>query len=212
MSIIDKADAFAAGAHAAVRQKRKYTGYDYIDHPRAVAEIVRQSGGSDEMIAAALLHDTIEDTGVTFVHIMDMFGTRVAEMVDAVTNKASKEDGGREDRLFINVLALRARLDIQSRVIKLADLVHNTSSIMQYDQTFAARYLAEKDFILRVLFTDFDTGTSLEEIESRAGDHPLLTKAQDIIKYGVEKLPADLLDTYELVNSSLMARWKSINF
>ncbi|TYF68814.1 guanosine polyphosphate pyrophosphohydrolase, partial [Enterobacter hormaechei] len=62
MNIIDKAHMFAAGAHAGVGQKRKYTGEDYIHHPVAVAEIVRNHGGTDEMVAAAMLHDTIEDT------------------------------------------------------------------------------------------------------------------------------------------------------
>ncbi|MDH8029954.1 guanosine polyphosphate pyrophosphohydrolase, partial [Klebsiella pneumoniae] len=80
-----------------------------------------------------------------------LFGDRVAEMVDALSNKAKKKDGNRETRFFINVKALRERLDMQSRVIKLADLIHNTQSITRYDQKFAAQYLAEKAFMLRVL-------------------------------------------------------------
>lgn len=210
MNIVEKAQMFAAGAHAGVGQKRKYTGEDYIHHPVAVADIVRNNGGSDEMIAAALLHDTIEDTQVTFGHIFSLFGERVAEMVDALSNKAKKEDGNRETRFFINVKALRERLDMQSRVIKLADLIHNTQSITRYDQKFAAQYLAEKTFMLRVLFTDAEIGVSGEEIESRTGDHPLLIEAEKIVATALSQLPDELFFKSDRINAGLMEKWKSM--
>ncbi|MDH0964412.1 HD domain-containing protein [Klebsiella michiganensis] len=210
MNIVEKAQMFAAGAHAGVGQKRKYTGEDYIHHPVAVADIVRNNGGSDEMIAAALLHDTIEDTQVTFGHIFSLFGERVAEMVDALSNKAKKEDGNRETRFFINVKALRERLDMQSRVIKLADLIHNTQSITRYDQKFAAQYLAEKAFMLRVLFTDAEIGVSGEEIESRTGDHPLLIEAEKMVATALSQLPDELFLKSDRINAGLMEKWKSM--
>ncbi|HEE1622153.1 TPA: HD domain-containing protein [Klebsiella pneumoniae] len=210
MNIVEKAQMFAAGAHAGVGQKRKYTGEDYINHPVAVAEIVRNSGGTDEMVAAALLHDTIEDTQVTFGHIFSLFGDRVAEMVDALSNKAKPEDGNRETRFFINVRALRERLDMQSRVIKLADLIHNTQSITRYDQKFAAQYLAEKAFMLRVLFTDAEIGVSGEEIESRTGDHPLLIEAEKIVATALSQLPDELFFKSDRINAGLMEKWKSM--
>lgn len=208
MNIVEKAQIFAAGAHAGVGQKRKYTGEDYIHHPVAVAEIVRKHGGTDEMVAAAMLHDTIEDTQVTFGHIFSLFGDRVAEMVDALSNKAKKEDGNRETRFFINVKALRERLDMQSRVIKLADLIHNTQSITRYDQKFAAQYLAEKAFMLRVLFTGSEIGVSGEEIESRTGDHPLLIEAEKIVATALSRLPDELFLKSDRINAELMERWK----
>lgn len=208
MNIVEKAQMFAAGAHAGVGQKRKYTGEDYIHHPVAVAEIVRKHGGTDEMVAAAMLHDTIEDTQVTFGHIFSLFGDRVAEMVDALSNKAKKEDGNRETRFFINVKALRERLDMQSRVIKLADLIHNTQSITRYDQKFAAHYLAEKAFMLRVLFTGAEIGVSGEEIESRTGDHPLLIEAEKIVATALSRLPDELFLKSDRINAELMERWK----
>ena len=210
MNIVEKAQMFAAGAHAGVGQKRKYTGEDYIHHPVAVAEIVRKHGGTDEMVAAAMLHDTIEDTQVTFGHIFSLFGDRVAEMVDALSNKAKKEDGNRETRFFINVKALRERLDMQSRVIKLADLIHNTQSITRYDQKFAAQYLAEKAFMLRVLFTDAEIGVSGEEIESRTGDHPLLIEAEKIVATALSRLPDELFFKSDRINAGLMEKWKSM--
>lgn len=211
MNIVDKAYMFAAGAHAGVGQKRKYTGEDYISHPAAVAEIVRNHGGTEEMIAAALLHDTIEDTDVTFGHLFELFGERVAEMVDALSNKAKSEDGNREARFFINVTALQERLDMQSRVIKLADIVHNTRSIVKHDQKFAAQYLAEKAFILRVLFVGKDIGASVEEIENRSGDHPLLIEAEKTIATSLSQLPEKLFSKSDQRNAELMNKWNSLN-
>ncbi|HGL3854496.1 TPA: HD domain-containing protein [Klebsiella aerogenes] len=204
-----KARMFAAGAHAGVGQKRKYTGEDYINHPVAVAEIVRNSGGTDEMIAAAMLHDTIEDTQVTFGHIFSLFGERVAEMVDALSNKAKPEDGNRETRFFINVRALRERLDMQSRVIKLADLIHNTQSITKYDQKFAAQYLAEKAFMLNVLFNGAEIGVSAGEISQRRR-HPLLIEAEKIVATALSQLPDELFLKSDRINAELMERWKAL--
>lgn len=210
MNIVEKAQMFAAGAHAGVGQKRKYTGEDYIHHPVAVADIVRNNGGTDEMIAAAMLHDTIEDTLVTFGHIFSLFGDRIAEMVDALSNKAKAEDGNRDTRFFINVRALRDRLDMQSRVIKLADLIHNTQSITKYDQKFAAQYLAEKAFMLSVLFSGVEIGVSIEEIESRIGDHPLLIEAETIVATALSQLPEELFFKSDRVNAELMEKWKAL--
>ena len=64
MSIVEKARLFATSAHAAVGQKRKYTNEPYIVHPAEVAKLVEDVGGTQEMIAAAWLHDVIEDTQV----------------------------------------------------------------------------------------------------------------------------------------------------
>jgi (p)ppGpp synthase/HD superfamily hydrolase len=59
MNIVERARVFATAAHAAVGQKRKYTGEDYIVHPTEVAGIVRDAGGTDAQIAAAYLHDLV---------------------------------------------------------------------------------------------------------------------------------------------------------
>lgn len=192
MTIIERAKMFAAGAHAGVGQKRKYTGEDYITHPIAVSEIVREKGGTDEMIAAALLHDTLEDTRVTYGHIFELFGQRVADMVDALTNKARPEDGDRVARFMINIDRLSKNLDMQTRVIKLADIIHNTSSVIALDQNFAARYLAEKDFTLQVLFYGHDIGSSQEEDDNQTGAHDLLIVAETIVRTGIAKLPPEL--------------------
>ena len=66
MNIVEKARVFATAAHAAVGQLRKYTFEPYIVHPAEVFAIVSTvDGATEEMMAAAWLHDTVEDTGVT---------------------------------------------------------------------------------------------------------------------------------------------------
>lgn len=144
------ADTFALAAHAAVGQKRKYTGEDYIVHPREVADLVRKAGGSPEMIQAALLHDVIEDTGVTIGTVRAVFGDEVATMVDELTDKSVPEDGNRAERKRIDRERL-AGVSANSQTIKLADLCSNTKSIVLHDPKFAAVYLEEKAALLAVL-------------------------------------------------------------
>lgn len=81
-----RAHAFATDAHGDIDQRRKYTGEPYIVHPIAVAELVRSVPHTPEMIAAALLHDVVEDTPVTIEGIETEFGARVAELVGWLTD------------------------------------------------------------------------------------------------------------------------------
>lgn len=150
--LIDKARTYATAAHGAVGQRRKYTNEPYITHPTAVAELVRAHGGTRDMIAAAYLHDVIEDTQLTFDDLKEAFGESIAWKVDALTNKAGKEDGNRVQRFVINCRALINSLDEETMVIKLCDLLHNTSSIVEHDHGFAAIYLAEKEFMMDEIF------------------------------------------------------------
>ena len=82
MDIVKKAQVFAIAAHAAVQQKRKYTNEPYIVHPAEVASIVAGvEGSTEDMVAAAWLHDVVEDTGVTITDINLNFGADIAALV-----------------------------------------------------------------------------------------------------------------------------------
>jgi len=148
--LIMRADAFAAGAHAAVGQVRKYTGAPYIEHPRAVARIVATVAHTPEMIAAALLHDVVEDTGVTFSFLGKEFGDEVTDLVFWLTDRSKPEDGNREMRKAID-RAHSAKAPPAAQTIKLADLIDNTSTIDQYDPEFAKVYRKEKEALLLVM-------------------------------------------------------------
>ena len=139
---------FAIRHHAG--QVRKYTGEPYIYHPIAVAEIVTSVGHTDEMVAAALLHDVVEDTDATLDDVEREFGPEVAALVEMVTDVSRPEDGNRAARKAIDRDHL-AKASYEAKTIKLADLIHNTQSIGIHDPKFARTYLAEKRALLEVL-------------------------------------------------------------
>jgi (p)ppGpp synthase/HD superfamily hydrolase len=81
MDVVRKAQVYAQAAHAAVGQKRKYTGEPYIVHPAEVAKIVASVPGSTpDMVAAAWLHDVVEDTACTYTDIHMAFGADIATL------------------------------------------------------------------------------------------------------------------------------------
>lgn len=144
---INTAKYFAVAAHAAVKQKRKYTGEDYYWHCYNVADIVQRNGGTETMIAAAWLHDTVEDAGVTIELIEECFGSRVAGYVEALTDR---EEGNRKERKRLACIRLgNACAEVQT--IELADLIDNTSTVVRYDHAFANTYMQEKRDLLEVL-------------------------------------------------------------
>ena len=121
---------FATKAHEG--QLRKYTGEPYINHPIAVAAIVATVDHTPEMIAAAYLHDTVEDCGITLAEINERFGRKVA------TRKA----------LDLQHTALAPS---EAKTIKLADLIDNTKTISTLDPGFWQVYKVEKKNLLAVL-------------------------------------------------------------
>ena len=80
-SILDKAIVFAVKAHQGVERKGK--GFPYIVHPLEAVSIAATMTSDQELLAAAALHDTMEDTSVTFRELEREFGKRVAELVEA---------------------------------------------------------------------------------------------------------------------------------
>jgi (p)ppGpp synthase/HD superfamily hydrolase len=150
MNNVERARVFATAAHAAVKQVRKYTFEPYIVHPTEVASIVAGVPHTNEMLAAAWLHDTVEDTGVSIVDIQVEFGNEVASLVGWLTDVSRPEDGNRavrkaQDREHI------ACAPAAAQTVKLADLIANSRSIMAHDPAFAKVYLEEKRMLLEVL-------------------------------------------------------------
>ena len=163
-----RALAFCIAAHAAVGQKRKYTGEPYAVHPIAVAGLIEQHvpGHSEEMLIAALLHDVVEDTAVSVDLVTAQFGVVVGSLVEQLTDVSKPGDGNRKARKALD-LAHTARACPQAKTIKLADLISNTQSIRQYDPAFAVTYLAEKRELLKVLTEGHPTLYRMAEELSR---------------------------------------------
>jgi len=131
-------------------QLRKYTRTPYIEHPIAVAKLVAGVTDDQEMIAAALLHDVVEDTPVTMAEIELLFGARVAALVRDLTDVSVRTDGNRVTRKAIDRAHIAAA-SADAKTIKLADLIDNSYSIVEYDPKFARVYMAEKRLLLGVL-------------------------------------------------------------
>ena len=102
------------------------------------------------MLAAAWLHDVVEDTPVTLQDIEFTFGSEVAELVENLTDVSQPQDGVRRVRKEKDRQHL-AKTKPEAKTIKLADLIDNTRSIAEHDQKFAKIYLAEKRLLLEVL-------------------------------------------------------------
>lgn len=148
MDIVEKARLFAQEAHK--DQKRKYSGEPYFVHCEEVAKIVESIGADDNMIAAAYLHDTVEDTGTPLAMIVDEFGMDVAALVEDLTDVSKPIDGNRATRKKIDRLHT-AKASPRAKTIKLADLISNSKDILKRDPDFAKVYLAEKKLLLEVL-------------------------------------------------------------
>lgn len=150
LEIQAKARGYAIAAHDGIGQTRKYTGAPYHTHVIAVAEIVNTvPGATPEMVAAAYLHDTVEDTPVTIEDIRNEFGGVVASYVGYLTN-VKDYSINRAQRKVLDYYRL---IDAPNAVktIKLADIIHNTGSIVEHDPKFAKRYLAEAKKLLEAL-------------------------------------------------------------
>lgn len=149
-ALVRAAEAFAWAAHAG--QKRKYCGSPYICHPAHVVGLLTQAGVADEeVLAAAWLHDVVEDNDhVENIDIRMLFGHRVADLVAEVTNVSTREDGNRKIRKEIDRQHL-AKASEGGKTLKLADMLSNSESIIKNDPGFAKVYMQEKSDLLEVL-------------------------------------------------------------
>lgn len=145
-----KAKEFAARSHGDIDQRRRYTGEPYIVHPAAVVELVRSVPHTEAMLAAAWLHDVVEDTPVTLDEILVEFGQEIADLVEMLTDVSRPEDGNRATRKALD-RDHTAKANPQAQTIKLADLIDNSRSIFEHSPSFAPVYRAEKALLLEVL-------------------------------------------------------------
>ena len=125
-------DAFTFADNAHSSQLRK-DGSPYITHPLAVAEIVADLGLDTDSIIAALLHDTIEDTGATHEEIAKRFGPTVADLVEGVTKLTRVQYTSKEEEQMENLRKMLMAMvkDIRVILIKICDRLHNMRT-MEY--------------------------------------------------------------------------------
>jgi|SRR5947207_11826194 len=148
LTLYERALIFAIKAHG--DQKRKYTGEPYTVHPIRVAALVREAGASTAQIAAAILHDVLEDTSATHGQLVDEFGEYVARLVYQVSDIGRAMHGTRKMRKDFELQHL-ADASPEAHTIKVCDIIDNAESIQVHDPEFAKVYLPEKRAQLKVL-------------------------------------------------------------
>ena len=128
-AVLDRAIIFAVKAHSGTERRGK--GYPYIVHPMEAVEIVATMTSDQELLAAAALHDTVEDTDVTVDQIRDEFGDRVAELVasesDEMPSGVSEEDSWHlRKRAAIDRLSKASH---DAKIVALGDKLSNMRAI-----------------------------------------------------------------------------------
>ena len=122
MEILSRAYARAVRQHSSQRRK---SGEPYIIHPIAVAQILADLGMGPLVVAAGLLHDTVEDTDYTLDECRAEFGDTVTGLVDGVTKLTKMDYGDSAQAETIRKMVVAMSRDVRVLVVKLADRVHN---------------------------------------------------------------------------------------
>ncbi|MCW8935202.1 MAG: HD domain-containing protein [Gammaproteobacteria bacterium] len=173
--LIKKARKFATSEHQRIGHVRKYTKQPYQTHLHEVAKLVSTVTDDEEVIAAAWLHDTVEDTPATLGDIEKSFGRSVADLVEELTDISKPSDGNRAARKEIDRQHL-ATASSRAKTIKLADLIHNCTDIVKNDKKFAITYMSEMYALLNILV---------------GGDSNLLKQAEQLLIKSSEDLGVD---------------------
>ncbi len=137
--------AFEMGALAHRDQKRK-SGEPYITHPVAVALVLAGLGLDDTTLAAAILHDSVEDTGITLDDLTEKFGPDVAAIVDGVTKLDRIQFDSKEAQQAATMRKMLVAMakDLRVLLIKLADRLHNMRTIDAVSEDWKRRRTAQE--------------------------------------------------------------------
>jgi GTP diphosphokinase / guanosine-3',5'-bis(diphosphate) 3'-diphosphatase len=143
--------AYAVADHWHGGQVRK-SGAPYITHPLAVAILLADIGMDTTTLVAALLHDTVEDTGLTIGQVKAEFGAEVAVLVDGVTKLDGSKWGDHAEGETFRKMILAASIDLRVLVIKLADRVHNLRTLGHHAKREKRERIARASMELLVPF------------------------------------------------------------
>ena len=127
-ALVEHAYCFAAEKHASQRRR---SGEPYINHPVEVAVILAELKMDSDVVCAALLHDTVEDTEVSLADVRDIFGDTIALLVDGVTKLTNIEVDNMDEKQALNLrkMFLAMSKDIRVIIVKLADRLHNMRTL-----------------------------------------------------------------------------------
>ena len=191
LTLLQKAYDVAEQRHA--DQMRK-SGDPYITHPLAVANILAELGMDTTTLVAALLHDTVEDTGYTLEALTEEFGTEVGHLVDGVTKLDKVALGTAAEGETIRKMIIAMARDPRVLVIKVADRLHNMRTMRFLPPEKQARKARETLEVIAPLAHRLGMATVKWELEdlSFAILHP--KKYEEIVRLVADRAPSR--DTY----------------
>lgn len=179
--VLEKIKNFADQAHDG--QQRKYTPERYIVHPVRVMEICRDYSQSLPVLAAALLHDVLEDTEVSKADLQKFLivvmqqdeAEKTVKLVQELTDVYIKENYPQWNRKKRKLMEAErtAKTSSLSQTIKYADIIDNCSEIVEHDPGFGGRFLTECRYLLK---------------RADKGDQRLYKRAIKTVNDGLEKL------------------------
>ena len=197
---VKKAYNFALKAHQ--NQKRE-EGVPYIIHPVAVAKILTELKLDSATITTGLLHDTIEDTKVTYESVKKEFGEEVANLVDGVTKISALEDKASSDSSKaenFRKLILATSKDIRVLLVKLADRLHNMRTI---------NFVKDKDKIIRKAKETMEIYAPLAD---RMGMNRIRDELEDLSFAVLNKPARDLiLERLQFIKNNRDDTFKSVS-
>ncbi len=198
IELINKAFDYAYKKHFGVK---RISGEDYINHPLNVAYILTDINADAECLAAALLHDTIEDTDSTFKEISEQFGNEVASLVDGVTkiNRLHFSNAGEQMAANQRKILVGLSEDVRVIIIKLADRLHNMRTLYVMPEEKQKKKSKETLEIL----TPVADRLGINKIKSELEDLSLRYLKPDVYFDIVEKLNAKKTEMDESVNNML---------
>ncbi|WP_418276759.1 RelA/SpoT family protein [Isoptericola jiangsuensis] len=187
LTVLERAYATAEKAH---RGQQRKSGDPYITHPVAVATILAELGFEGDTLAAALLHDTVEDTSYSLDDLTKDFGSEIAMLVDGVTklDKVTYGDAAQAETVRKMVVAM-AR-DIRVLVIKLADRLHNARTWKYVSGSSASRKARETLEIYSPLAHRLGMNTIKWELEDLSFQTLYPKVYDEIVHLVAERAPA----------------------
>lgn len=205
LGMLERAFEVAAKAHSG--QKRR-SGDPFITHPVAVSAILAELGMTPPTLAAALLHDTVEDTAYTLVQLAEDFGEEIAMLVDGVTKLDKVVYGDAAQAETVRKMVVAMARDIRVLVIKLADRLHNARTWRYVPQSSAERKARETLEIYAPLAHRLGMNTIKWELEDLSFATLYPKVYDEIVRLVAERAPARedyLAQVREQVSADLRA-------
>ncbi len=200
---LNKAFKFAIDAH---KNQKRDEGVPYIIHPVAVAKILTDLKLDSATITTGLLHDTIEDTKVTYETVKKEFGEEVANLVDGVTKISALEDKASSGSKAENFrkLILATSKDIRVLLVKLADRLHNMRTIkFVKDKEKMVRKAKETMEIYAPLADRMGMNRIRDELEDLSFE--ILNKeARDLIQERLKFIKNNRDDNFKIISTELI--------